>query len=96
MKTFRLVVVLRLAFFPLIFNLTFAGEVEVSAENYEKISPTPLYQEGKNSQENENSSSLIKEEDYEVVDDLQNESDTPMDPHASFHSAQDDENSQDF
>ena len=30
MKTFRLVVALRLAFFPLIFNLTFAGEVDVS------------------------------------------------------------------
>jgi len=86
MKMFRLVVVLRLAFFPLIFNLTFAGEMEVSAENYEQISPIPLYQEGQNSQENEKSSSLIKEaypaelgKDHEVVEDLQNKSDTPMD-----------------
>jgi len=86
MKTFRLVVATRLAFFPLIFNLIFAGEVEVSTENYEQIFPTPLYQEGQNSQENEKSSSLIKEaypaelgKDHEVVEDLQNKTDTPMD-----------------
>jgi hypothetical protein len=33
MKTFRLIVSTRLAFFPLIFNLSFAQEVEVGAEN---------------------------------------------------------------
>ena len=93
MKTFRLVVVLRLAFFPLIFNLTFAGEVEVSTENYEQISPTPLDKEGQDSQENEKSSSLIKEGDREVVEDLQNEVDIPID---SSTLSQNDENAQDF
>ena len=93
MKTFRLVVVLRLAFFPLTFNLTFAGEVEVSTENYEQISSTPLDKEGQDSQENEKSSSLIKEGDREVVEDLQNEVDIPID---SSTLSQNDENAQDF
>jgi len=57
MKSFRLIVSLRLALFPLIFNLSFAQELEISPENDEQISPTPLYQEGQNSQENEEISS---------------------------------------
>ena len=87
MKTFRLVVALRLAIFPLIFNLTFAQEVEVVSEEMEQISTTPLYQEGQESQEiGEENTSLIKDGDVyhasmdEVVEDLQKlESDTPMD-----------------
>ena len=35
MKTFRLIVAIRLALFPLIFNLSIAQEVEVNTENFE-------------------------------------------------------------
>ena len=51
MKTLRLIVSIRLAFFPIVFNLSFAEEVDVNTENIEQISPTPLYQEGQGSQE---------------------------------------------
>ena len=47
MKNFRLVVALRLAIFPLIFNLSIAQELEITPEEMEQISPTPLYQEGR-------------------------------------------------
>ena len=67
---------MRLEIFPLIFNLSFAQELYVNIENDEQISSTPLYQERQNVQENEEISSLIKEGDHEVVEDLKN---TPMD-----------------
>ena len=66
-----------MALFPLVFNLSFAQEVEVNSEELQQISPTPLYQEGQNTQENEEDSSLIKEdypaelwEDHGVVENL--------------------------
>jgi hypothetical protein len=57
MKSFCLIVSLRLALFPLAFNLSFAQEVVVSTEESGQIFPTPLYQEGQNFSENEEDSS---------------------------------------
>jgi hypothetical protein len=59
MKILRLIVSLRLALFPLIFNLSFAQDVEIGPENDEQISPTPLYQEGQNTPGNEEKASLF-------------------------------------
>jgi hypothetical protein len=77
MKNFCIIVATRLALFPLVFNLSFAQEVEVNPEEMEQISPTiqisptPLYQEGQESSEiGEEYASLIKEGDHEVVEDL--------------------------
>ena len=72
MKTFRLIVAARLAVFPLIFNLSLAQEMEVALE---EISPDLSLSRGEwNEQENsefgEENTSLIKEVDYEVVEDL--------------------------
>ena len=66
--------------------MSFAQEVEVGTSDYEQISPTPLYQEGQESSENEDEfTSLIKEGDHEVVEDLQpQEDETPMDSYVAI------------
>ena len=67
MKTLRLVVALRLAFFPVVLNLSFAEESEVITEDISQISPDPSLSRG------EENTSLIKEGDHEVVEDLEDD-----------------------
>jgi hypothetical protein len=52
MKNFRLVVALRLAIFPLIFNLSIAQELEIVPENYVILTQSETNVEG-NEPENE-------------------------------------------
>ena len=75
MKSFCLIVSLRLALFPLAFNLSFAQEVEVNSEGTEQISidssephPDPLLL-------GEGNHEVVGEVNDEVVEDLQSQED---------------------
>ena len=57
MKSFRIVVALRLAIFPLIFNLSFAGELEVIPEDF-VISTLNEVNEEKSTEQIENNTSM--------------------------------------
>jgi len=71
MKTLRLIVSIRLAFFPIIFNLTFADEVGVvSEESSSRTSETEV-----NDPENEilvDSLRLIQNDEQDIQDSQQN------------------------